>query len=63
MSKVNKENLLTISNSKLLAVARRDEETKRIVLYTVEEVTLEVLEKMLKHLVREETDETSETIN
>lgn len=56
MPKINKENVLTISNSNLLAIAKRDESNK-ITMYTVEPVNMETLEKMLIHLTREEKNE------
>ena len=54
MAKIDKKNLITISNSELLAVAGIDEKTRKVTLYTLEEVTMETLEKMLKHLTNDE---------
>ena len=60
MSKINKESVITISNSTLLAIVRRDEANK-IKIYTTEEVNMETIEKMLKHLAKDETDTITST--
>ena len=57
MSKINKESVITISNSTLLAIVRRDEANK-IKIYTTEEVNMETIEKMLKHLAKEDETDT-----
>ena len=49
MAKINKESVLTISNAELLAIVRREE--KGVVVYTTQEVNMELIEKMLTHLV------------
>ena len=58
MSKINKESVLTISNSHLIAIARRDESNK-VTLYTCEPVNMETLEKMLTHLTNKNEEPTN----
>lgn len=53
MSKITKENVLLIQNAKLLAIARRDEKTRKLTIYAVEEVSMENLEKLFNHLTGE----------
>ena len=58
--KVTKENVILLQNSQLIGMVRRDEKTGRPTLYATEPMDMELVEKLFKHLLKDETPTNSQ---
>ena len=54
--KVTTENVILLKNSVLLGMVRRDEKTGRPTLYATEPMDMVLVEKLFKHLLKEENE-------